>query len=379
MKKGRRPDGSISWLIFDGNTLMLEPSEFLELKGLNSEKTSMTYGEALIFFFRYLSKFDKNYLVASTKDIADFILYLNYVGDDGIKHIDPQRRKNTVKQYYIIVREFYRWLKESMQSEIPILQQPAEFKRVNPNSFLYGQIYQTEEYVVFERSIEKALKKLKNRPSTKHKRWYTEVEIELFAGGFKKRRDRVIFLISVKLGPRINEILAIREEDYDSTNQSLYIRESKSKDRYLYVPKWLCDEIDKYIQTERRDVESDIGLLDYLFVNMRKGPSYGKRLDTKNALRIFKRTAEKVGFDPAEIITHAGRSTRVQQLLEQQALDPGSKISDANFMEIFGWANINPITSYKKHSNLKIQKSIVEKNEQRTRLPRSGAINESER
>lgn len=367
LRKGRsredngEDDKDVTWLVFENNKIIIEVSKFLELKGINSSRTSKAYGKALISFFRYLNIVGKDYENVGKKDIYGYILHLAKPKD-----LKDKKTVNTIKQYVSIVSVFYDWLveeRDDFKSPIPRSNKPRESKRsINKNSFLYGQVWD------FDKDLrDRLFPKIKDKVRINHKKWYSEKEIEVLSKSFNKRRDKVIFLTSVKLGCRIDEILSIREEDYDSNNQSIYIRESKTLQRYLYVPKELCEEIDRYIQTERRDVETELGLLDYLFVNLRKDSSYGKKVDPQNYLKLLKGYAEKVGFDPKEIITHAGRSTKAQELIEQQVLDENSGISDALIMEIMGWSNIDSIKPYKKQSNLKIQKAVSAKIKQRKR------------
>lgn len=367
LRKGRdradngEDDNNVTWLVFEDNNIMLEASKFIELKGINSNRTSKAYGKALISLFRYLNSIGKDYENTCKKDIYGYILHLARPKD-----FKDRKAVNTIKQYVSIISVFYDWLieeREDFKSPIPRSNKPRQSVRsLNKNSFLYGQIWD------FDKDLnERLFPKIKDKAKIRYKKWYSEKEIEILAQSFNKRRDKVIFLISVRLGCRIDEILSIREEDFDIYNQSVYIRESKTLQRYLYVPRELCEDIDEYINTERRDVETDVGLLEYLFVNLRKDSNYGRKMSSQNYLKVLKRYAEKSGFDPKEIITHAGRSTKAQELIEQQILVENSGISDALIMEIMGWSSIDSINPYKKQNNLKIQKAISSKIKQRKR------------
>lgn len=346
---------SINWIMLSDGNIMIEVSMFLEIKGINSDKTSKRYGEVLLTYFRFLNTRNKDYMSATKRDIYDYVLYRIYYDKDEVRHIDSQRRLNTLRQEVSIVGVFYDWLVDihretGMTSPVPKSSKKSKNNK-NNYSFLYGQLWQSVE----EARVD-ILGKAKDKPVSKHKKWYSEEEIEILANSFKKRRDRVIYLISVRLGCRIEEILSIQEEDYNSFEQSLFIRKSKTNERYLDVPRELCDEIDVYIYTERRDVEAELGLLKYLFVNLRKDRFYGKKVSTRGYLSILKTYSQRVGFDPTEIITHAGRSTRAQELLEMQI--EGNSVSDPLIMEIMGWNNISSIKPYKKQNNLKLQKKV---------------------
>lgn len=360
---------SVTWLLYEDSTLMLEVCKFLEIKGTDSSNTSATYAYALATYFRYVDMIGKSYLSVNKKDFINYVTYLLLQQPDGTLGIGDKenvRKLSTVRQNVSIIGTFYDWLEATNDDEfvspIPISNKSKKNKSKNNYSFLYGQFYEAED-----ETRKKILPKLKQKANLIHKKWYTETEIEILANGFKNRRDKVIFLISVRLGCRINEILSIGFEDYNTIEQTLFIRESKTNQRYLYVDRELCDEIDAYVFTERRDVESDIGLLDYLFVNLRKGDSYGERVSPRNYLKILKGYSKKVGFNPKEIITHSGRATKAQELIEQQVIEEDQSINDTYIDQVMGWNNPNSKNRYLKQTNLKMQKHVSNKIRERKR------------
>jgi hypothetical protein len=132
------------------------------------------------------------------------------------------------------------------------------------------------------------------------------------------------------------------------------------------LPKRTCDVLNRYIQTERATAEAESNKISqYLFINLNKGKNQGEPLCYHNYLKILKRCAKRVGFDESKIRTHNGRSTKVMEFLEHQALYPEDNITDAIIMESFGWRSFDSIDHYRDHNNQIIAKAVMKKLHQR--------------
>lgn len=181
-------------------------------------------------------------------------------------------------------------------------------------------------------------------------------------------------------GFRIDEVLSITLDSYNAIEQLVQPTRSKgranarngeNKLRLVALPKKTCEVIDKYIQTERADAESESGKLSqYLFINLNSGKRQGLPMSYHNYLKILKRCATRAGLDAAKIRTHNGRSTKVMEFLEHQSLYPEYNITDGIIMESFGWRSFSSIDHYRNHNNPIIAKSVMEK------LHRGGEENE---
>lgn len=172
-------------------------------------------------------------------------------------------------------------------------------------------------------------------------------------------------------GFRIDEVLSVTLDSYDAIEQLVQPTRSKgranarngeNKLRLVALPKKTCEVIDKYIQTERADAESESGKLSqYLFINLNSGKRQGLPMSYHNYLKILKRCATRAGLDAAKIRTHNGRSTKVMEFLEHQSLHPEDNITDGIIMESFGWRSFSSIDHYRNHNNPIIAKSVMEK------------------
>jgi len=128
------------------------------------------------------------------------------------------------------------------------------------------------------------------------------------------------------------------------------------------LPLKTCNIINSYIQTERAVAETESNRISqYLFINLNSGKEQGKPLSYHNYLKILKKCAKRAGFDESKIRTHNGRSTKVMEFLERQALHPEENITDAIIMESFGWRSLDSIDHYRDHNNQIIAKAVMDK------------------
>ncbi len=363
----KRPtiDGFINrWIITDKYIPLYRINKWLDNKTV--ENTGKRYAYALISFLKYLDTIGKSYLKVDSQIIIEgYIKHLLHK-DEKVNMVEynPKRSFNTVRNNISIIACFYRWLEnESPTNTVSfidnIFTNKSNSKRIN-KKYLYGQVWN-----------DKFNLKIKNEFRFKEKRnyrkWYTKEIIEVIGSNFKTIRDRVIFLISIEGGCRIDEILNIKYVDYDNYERKIFISKSKTFSREIYLPSYLCDQIDMYINTERRDIESQRGILESLFINLNRGKYQGDKVKYRNYYTILKNCAKRAGLRHEEIITHSGRATRAQNLIEHQVLYPDDGITDIFIQEIMGWSNIESIKPYKKQFNPKIIKETLLKVEERGR------------
>jgi integrase len=352
------------WVVTDNYVPLYRINKWLDNK--TEANTSKRYAYALISFLKFLDTTGITYLeVNSTSYIEGYVKYLlHYNHGNNITQYNPKRSFNTVRNSLSIIASFYRWL----ENEFP--QFSFEFidklysNSINGQSlkrkYLYGQIWNNSLTL-------KIKSEFRFKDKRNYRKWYTRDIIDVICSNFKTIRDKVIFLISVEGGCRIDEILNIKYSDYDSYERKIYISKSKTFERDVYLPLYVCEEIDRYINTERQQVEVIKGILEPLFINLNKGKYQGTQVKYLNYYTILKNCANRAGMRSEEIITHAGRSTRAQSLVEHQVLHPEDGITDSIIQEIMGWSNIDSIQPYKKQFNPEIMKKTLMKIEERKR------------
>lgn len=361
------PDGSHKevYVMLKNSIPMYEVSCWLETISLGSIKTGRKYAYELVSYLRYLDAIGMQYRDVHEKKIIDGYRNHLLLGTENskVKSIGSTKTFKAATVSLSVVSTFYAWLEgRNYNSPIPTNLEGKATKRYNKmkNSFLYGQIWQTD--------YSKELKEnYRFRQNKEHTKWYTEEEKEALASNFKTIRDKVIFLITVEGGARIDEILTLKYEDYNSIERTIFIRKSKTFCREIVLPRYVCDEIDRYISTERQEVEIAQGLLDDLFINLKCGDTQGSRVEYRNYWEVLKRCAKRAGMDPSKVITHAGRSTRAQELIEMQILSPEQGITDTLICDVMGWTSIDSAKPYRKQLSYKTQKVIVDKIEERKR------------
>lgn len=173
-------------------------------------------------------------------------------------------------------------------------------------------------------------------------------------------------------GFRIDEVLSIKLDNYDPIEKIIQPARSKGRVsvspnsnnhlRTIALPKDTCDVLDRYIATERMLAENESGVISqYLFINLRRGKQHGAPLSYRNYLEILKSCSKRAGMNPTVIRTHSGRSTKVMEYIEHNALHPEDGVTDAILMECFGWRSIDSIEPYHNHNNPIIAKAVMDK------------------
>ena len=353
------------WMIVDNKIPVYELTEWVELKSLRKASTGREYANKLSVFLNFLSERNIEYDQASRNDVLAFIDFLIYGLSQNDKVININNSSvtyNTLSLYITVITEFYEWLYQKVNGELPILDSTR--RKLSGKSFLYGQIYDFSYFTV----IEKRIRMLKS--SREYIKWYTEEEKETLISNFLTLRDQSIFLITLE-GMRIDEVLSIRLSDYD--NERHILRPSRSKGREtstvekselrpVVLPERTYKILDAYIFTERADAEAKSGgLSEWLFINLRSSNSLGNPLSYRSFWETMKRCAKRAGFDESKIRTHSGRSTKVMEILEHQSKHPEDGITDVIIMELMGWKSMNSINPYKQEDNMIIAMEAAKK------------------
>ncbi|MFP3123803.1 site-specific integrase [Ectobacillus funiculus] len=346
----------IQYYITEDDLPIYEVNRWLDVVSAKSYKTGGNYAYKLLAFLRFLkAKYEIHYREVEDKSILeDYVRFLLH-GDEVMVEIEGVRSFNSILEYVSVLKGFYEWLEdegEIEKSPVPYGKRTDKRtgKRHLKKRFLYGQIYN------FDLKNSQLATGLRFREKRSHIKWYSETQIERIIEALPTRRDKLVYKVLVYTGMRIGECMGIHLDHFNIHKRTLEIVRNmdnvnratpKTKERTLYLSQALTDELIDYINSER--VESDPELSDFLFLNYR-GPNRGKPLGQKNFLKILKTAAKKAGFKPEEIITHSGRSTHAQYLLE--LLEEGV-ITEQYILEEMGWESIDTLKIYSKMENLK--------------------------
>ena len=353
------------FMIVDNKIPVYELNEWVELKSLRKASTGKEYANKLSVFLNFLSVRNIEYDQASRNDVLAFIDSLIYglSQKDNVFNVkNASITYNTLSLYITVITEFYKWLYQKVNGELPIIDSTR--RKLSGKSYLYGQIYDFNYFTI----IEKRIRTLKS--SREYIKWYTDEEKEILISNFLTLRDKSIFMVTLE-GLRIDEVLSIRMSDYDSERH--IVRPSRSKGRLtstheksvlrpVVLPERTYKILDAYVFTERADAETTSGKLnEWLFINLRSGDSLGNPLSYRSFWEVMKRCAKRAGFDESKIRTHSGRSTKVMEILEHQSKHPEDGITDVIIMELMGWKSMNSINPYKQEDNMIIAMEAAKK------------------
>lgn len=296
-------------------------NQWLELKSIRKTSTGKEYAKKLVAFLNWLDSRKVTYENATNHHVREFLheLVFGNLADEKVLSLQSSVGYSTLTKYVTVITGFYGWLDDMRQTEML-----WKKKSVQANcSFLYGQIYSRE----YRYLIDGYAARLKS--SRDYTKWYDKATKELLCRNFNTLRDEAVLRLTFE-GFRIDEVLSVTLDSYDAIEQLVQPTRSKgranarngeNKLRLVALPKKTCEVIDKYIQTERADAESESGKLSqYLFINLNSGKRQGLPMSYHNYLKILKRCATRAGLDAAKIRTHNGRSTKVMEFGYERAV-----------------------------------------------------------
>lgn len=354
------------WFITKDDLPIYEVNAFIDENSFKKVATGKKYAFSLVKFLNYLTIINTPYTEATNATVKKFLLWQIYGHEHSltIKSTGSQVSYSTLLGDVSAIKGFYRYL-ITEEADVSIEHYSSK-KKVNKNSFYYGQIYKTDFIEIIDKHIENL------KASKEYIKWYSDEEIESILSNLKTLRDKAIFLIQLE-GLRIDEALSVRLSDYDQFER--LIQPSRSKGlmdvdeddtentlRVIALDERTAEILDNYILTERTSAENEsCKFSDWLFINLRTGERQGDVLTQGNYRNILKRASERTGLDPKKIRTHSGRSTKANQLLEHQIKYPEDNINDVVIKEIMGWKDINSINHYKNNNNKTIAKEVAKK------------------
>ncbi|MFA2821553.1 tyrosine-type recombinase/integrase [Bacillus wiedmannii] len=334
---------------------IFEINKWLEYKGINSSRTSKKYSFELCKFLNYLLSINKHYRDVTKKDIVRFIDYLLFSNDKNtFVSFESNISYTTVSSYLTVIKEFYRYLEDTLNDVINLNYSKSN-KRINNNSYLYGQVWDMDIKELLAHKMPR-IKKTKD-----HIKWYSEDEIKAISSNFNSLRDKCIFALTLE-GMRIGEVTYLNLEDYNFEDEVIHLSKTKgNKERIVPLKSQTIDLLESYLYNERSVVEEEIGLFDALFVNLKKGKNFGTRVSYRNALNLIKTAAKNAGFNPDEIRTHSGRSTRTMELLKYQSENPDENLTDEQIRLLMGWSSSKSLEPYINQKDEQLLVSLAKK------------------
>jgi integrase/recombinase XerD len=353
------------YMITDKQIPLLEINQWLESKAMRKTSTAREYGKMLVVFLNDLAAKVVEYDEVTNMHVKKFILKLIYGDAEDLKlrFHDTEIICATAGRYLTVITAFYRWLASNYETNITFQTKTDTYRA--KKSFLYGQIYSCDYQYILDASLPQ------QKSRREYIKWYSNAEKKALCNGFETLRDEAVFRITLE-GFRIDEVLSMTLSHYNSVEQTIQPTRSKGKQnthpnrtnhlRLVALPAELCELLNRYIQTERMIAENESCIISNdLFINLQHSDTQGKPLKYGNYYQILKRCGVRAGFDSKKIRTHSGRSTKVMEFLEHQALYPQDGIDDSVIIESFGWSSVDSILPYRNHNNPVIAKAIMKK------------------
>jgi site-specific recombinase XerD len=349
-------------MITDNYIPCFRVNQWLELKSIRKASTGQEYAKKMTVFLNWLDSNGVSFEDATNRHVRQFLHFLIFgdMQNGKILSLQSTVSSSTLEKYITVITGFYRWLDEVSQTEML-----WKSKSIHAgHSFLYGQIY-SYEYRYLVDGYATMLK-----PGRDYHKWYDTNTKKALCENFQTLRDEAVLRLTFE-GFRIDEALSVTFDSYNATERLIQPTRSKGKPdahrgnnrlRLVALPESVCSVLNRYIQTERAIAETGSGKISqYLFINLNVGKAQGEPLHYRNYLKILKRCAKRAGLDESKIRTHNGRSTKVMEFLEHQALHPEDNITDGIIMESFGWRSFSSIDHYRDHNNPIIAKAVMEK------------------
>ncbi|MFI3255396.1 MAG: tyrosine-type recombinase/integrase [Eubacteriales bacterium] len=340
-------------LLTDHYLPMVVPNQYLLQKGVNKAKTGRVYGYKLCQFFNYLEENqEKEWEKATNKSVSLFLDHLIFGDGTACKLQEGNRYSySTLSSYLSVITDFYRWLDSVYGSEMIFFEGN---RKIRSESYLYGQIYNTN----YEYILNRTLPKLKGKKE--FLKWYTEEEKQLILENFNTIRDKAVFSLTLE-GFRIDEVLSMTLNGYQSAVRLIQPNRSKGKQSFLgneqnhlrtiRISQETVNYLEEYLRTERVNAENESGIIsEVIFLNL-QGKVKGTPLAYHNFRKILIKSGERAGLSPEKLRTHSGRSTKVMEVLEFNALNPEQAKSDVQIQHLFGWSNINSLDDYRNHNS----------------------------
>lgn len=344
-------DEEIRWYITVNGLPEYLVNDFIESKSIKKINTGKKYAYSLVKFLNFIGSKGIHYTKCTTVQAKLYVRYLIFGEMEDLKIMDKSHRisMSTLRGDITVMTEFYKYLRDE-EADMNIVMKDGTI--TNKYAFLYGQIFEFDYFKIVDSNVGNLSK------GKEYIKWYSEEEIEAISSNFTTIRDKVVFLLTVEGGMRIDEVLSLEMTSIDHIDRTVQpIRSKRQEDgseqiRVIALTEETYKLLNDYIDNERAAAESESNrFINEIFINLNKGKNQGRPLKYNNYRGILKTAAKKAGLNEELIRTHSGRSTKVDSLLEHQVKYPEDNLTDEIIRQIMGWEDCNSIQPYKNRGN----------------------------
>jgi site-specific recombinase XerD len=255
----------------------------------------------------------------------------------------------TVRNYICTVRQFVLWV------NVPIEQVTAKTivsfidhlldKRLQPktiNCYLDGirgfyDYLINEEQVAITHPVKRGYALRLSRPLPRYLR---EEEVSRLFSVITSRRDRAIFMLMLRCGLRVEEVVKLKMAALDLPRSQLFVYEGKGlKDRVVYISHDAHQALLEYLTLRPCNRAKRVFLVE-------KGRCEGKPISVRGIQKRMEHYALKAGL---KISCHQLRHTMATQLLNADA-------DLVTIQDLLGHTRIKTTQRYCRVSNVKVQR-----------------------
>jgi site-specific recombinase XerD len=303
-------DGGVVVLL-DNNMRIVKPAQnYLNHQARlgRSYNTLLANGRDLKLYWEFLNHKGYDYSRITPVNIGEFIEFLRL--PDGmtdkiiIFYGTSKRTGKTVNRILSTVYCFYKYCCMVLEIDNPIM-----MEEINRSQNMFKSLL---HHTRSNNRTNKSIFKIKESEASIT--IIPEAHIELVLDNLTRERDRLIFKILYLTGARISEVLDLKIENipYPNSGETFDVLKnikSKGKNRDLFIPATLVEELDNFIIYERSVIETNHS---FLFVSLQK-QHFGKPLSYRGVYEVFRRAKSNLGLS---FNFHDARHTFITQLAE---------------------------------------------------------------
>ena len=179
-------------------------------------------------------------------------------------------------------------------------------------------------------------------------RFLKDQEVDLFVKVVKKPRDHAMFLLMLRCGLRVEEVVNLSLNNIDFNRRKIFVQCGKGgKDRVVYLSNDAADALKRYLKVRPSSRAQKVFLVE-------KGIFRGKSISVRGTQKRMEYYAKKAGF---KVSCHRLRHTMATQLLNADA-------DLVTIQDLLGHSRIKTTQRYSKVSNLKVQRDYYKAIEQ---------------
>lgn len=179
------------------------------------------------------------------------------------------------------------------------------------------------------------------QPLPKHLR---DQEVVTLFNAIKSRRDLAMFMLMLRCGLRVAEVVDLTLDAVDLKRSRLYVNNGKGgKGRVVYLSRDAVCVLSAYLQVRRPLVKTKSVFL------VEKGRCRGKPISVRGIQKRIEHYADECGLD---VSCHQLRHTMATQLLNADA-------DLVTIQDLLGHTRIKTTQRYCRVSNLKVQKDYL--------------------